>query len=308
MVRDTDGTSRRSVLRGILAASGVVGGVAGGAAAAGDEPKLPIHATGRRRHLYRPASGSDAFRRQDQFVSPDVKPRNGGNPRVDFEEVTVDRASIPDEYKDPDRAFTVEYDDDAVLGTFRQHMRAEERIREGRTAESSFAASHTPTDYKGPLYTYKSGDLDERTAPVNVAWYDLGLYASDVKSTMNDNGWGTIYPSTSKYVGYYNGYDYVSVKESENAKKYDGYVPGEQWHGRLYNIPSRYYDGYEVVGAFHRDPADHGWLPGDENWRFSDSRREASGDWDSWGYSESTQYVDNGSAFGSSYGYLDAIY
>ena len=291
------------------AAAALVGGVGvGGGVAAGDEePDRPIHATGTRRHVFQPTDG-EAFTRQEVFVSPDVKPRNGGTARVEFETVEVDRASVPDEYKEPDRAFTVSYPDDAVLGTFEQHMRAEERIRGGSPRETAFAASHTPPEYQGPLYTYQSGDLDERTAPVNVAWYETGLYASDVESYMNDRGWGTIYPSTSKYVGYYNGYDYVSVTENENAKKYDGYVPGEQWHGRLYNIPSRYYNGFEVVGAFHRDPADHGWLPGDTNWRFADSRLETSGDWEEWGYSESTQYVDNGSNFDSANGYLDAIY
>lgn len=295
--------------RGVLKAAGTAVAAATGAAgvAAGDEPKLPVHATGTRRHVYKPAGG-DAFTRRDLFVSPDVAPRNGGSKRVEFGTVEVSRSAIPDEYKNPDRAFTVSYSDDAVLGTFEQHMRAERQIRAETTGESSITASHTPSSYVGPLYTYASGDLDERTAPVNVAWYDGGFYASDVKSTMNNNGWGTIYPSTSKYIGYYNGFNYVSVTESKNVKKYDGYVPGEQWHGRLYNIPSRYYDGYEVVGAFHRDPADHGWLPGDENWRFSDSRVEASDDWESYGYSEQTQFVDNGSQFDSSYGYLDAIY
>lgn len=302
-----DEQTRRSVLSSVAATAAAAAGLGASGTAAAEDPELPIHASGTRRHVFEPTSG-DRFTRRDIFVSPDVRPRNGGEARVEFETVEVSREAVPDEYKNPDRGFRVSYPDDAVLGSFEQHMRAEERIRGGSANESAIAASHTPPDYHGPLYTYTSGDLDERTAPVNVAWYDLGTYASEVKATMNDNGWGTIYPSTSKYIGYYNGYDYVSVEESEHAKKYDGYVPGEQWHGRLYNIPSRYYNGYEVVGAFHRDPADHGWLPGDENWRFADSRREASGDWDSWGYSELTQYVDNGSDFDSANGYLDAVY
>lgn len=308
-------SNRRGFLRAAAAGIGLAT-VPGMALAKGDSEtnsKLPVHVSGKRKHHFKPDSESDNFVRRDQFISPELRSRNKGNKTVNFDPETVPRDSIPEKYKNPDRAFVIKYTDDATLGTFEQHMRAEELEREQlsksteETAEVSAASS--PSGYYGPLYTYNSGDLDERTAPINLSWYENDFTASNIKSDMLDAGWGSIYtPSTSAYVGYNTQFGRVKKEQDKHVKQEGGLVPGEQWHVRLYNIPVTYYDGHTVVGAAHRDPADHGWAPGDEQWRFSDSREKVLNTWEGIGKSTENQDAGNGGDFPSSNGKLGVIY
>jgi len=293
------------------------------------EGKLPVHVSGKRKHQFKPAKDSDGFVHRERFVSTEVRSRNDGKKTVHFEPETVHRDRIPEKYKNPDRAFNTKYSDRATLGSFEQHMRAERRERAQARQESTastgtatvrtsatttdattITAGGSPSGYDGPLYTYSSGDLDERTAPINVSWYENDFTASNVKSDMLDEGWGSIYTlSTSKYVGYStdDGQD-KKKKEDKHVKQEGGLIPGEQWHGRLYNIPSSNYDGHTVIGAAHRDPADHGWLPGGQQWRFADSRQKFLDVWEDIGNSTENQDAGNGGNFSSSNGKIGVVY
>ncbi|WP_157971673.1 hypothetical protein [Halorussus litoreus] len=184
-----------------------------------------------------------------------------------------------------------------------------ERIASERAEDRDASVASSPSAYNGPLYTYSSGDLDEKTGPINVTWYDGDFTAQNVKQDMLDDGWGSIYvPSFSSYVGYETSNGDVEKSEDKHIKEEAGLVPGEQWHGRLYNIPDDYYGGHEVVGAAHRDPADHGIAPGDEQWRFDDARDKFVDTWEGLGYSSSSESVGNGDDFSSSDGDLEVIY
>ncbi|PSP81072.1 hypothetical protein BRC81_01390 [Halobacteriales archaeon QS_1_68_20] len=198
---------------------------------------------------------------------------------------------MPEQFRDPDRAGTVEFQDDGVFGTWEQHANAERDLREGDLTQSH--------DYTGPLYCYKSEDLAERTAPINVGWrYYHDFTASEVDSIMANHGWDGTLTSTDRYVLVFTGpYSYEIKKQDAQAKKPTGWT--SQWHGRLYDLPDADDDGYDVIGQFHHDPWDHGWLT-DPDWRFAEARQECSSDWESWGYYALTQDVDNGSDWESS--------
>lgn len=300
---DNNGIKRRRLLQ--LMGAGLLAGAVPAGTAEAEKNYYPVYASGVRKHEYEPDPNSEDFIRTDKFVSSDLSDRNKKSDTVSSGSVVVPRESIPDEYKNPDRSVTTEYSDAGTFGSFDQHMNSEDDLKAYPTESST----GPPSDYKGPLFTYSSGDLDERTAPLNVSWYDTGYKSEGVKNEMLEEGWGSVYTlSTSKYIGYYDGTKYIRKTQDKHVKQESGLVPGEQWHGRLYDIPTSFYDGYEVVCAAHHDPADHGWLPGDQNWRFDDSRNKFLSTWEDIGYFTTTQYIDNGSDYDSSDGQLGIVY
>jgi len=312
-------TNRRTFLRAV--ASGLALSTAPTFATASKggsktKPDLPTRAWGIRKYHYKPDPKSDNFVLNEQFINREsfdnskLRAQTNGSRTVNFDPEIVHRDLIPEEYKNPDRSFHFKFIDDAILGTFDQHMQAQQmQLSKLNTETSSTSRGGGPPHYNGPLYTYKSGDIDERTGPINLSWHENGFSPHSIKSDMLDDGWGSIYvPSGSRYIGYYRDDGHVKAEEDKHVKQEAGLVPGEQWHVRLYDIPGDDFDGHEVVGAAHRDPADHGKLPGGEQWRFSDSREKVRDVWKGLGYPIETQHVSNGSQFSTSDGFLSVIY
>lgn len=305
MVREDDpsGIGRRRFLRG--AAAGLFAATVPAGAAAASERDAPVRATGKRIHQFE--RDGDEYRHLEQFVSPDLR-KHFGQATVEYDPATLPAERVPKEVRESDGPSMVEYRDTGVFGTFDQHATAEQSIRsELKASDAAETASHSPS-YFGPLYVYKSGSVNERSAPVNVAWRRyLGFSASDVRSKMvNDGDWGNIIPSSDRYILYYDGSDYVSKKQDKHVKKSTGITA--QWHGRLYDIPSADEEDYSVVSSAHHDPWDHGHIT-NPNWQFSDSRQEFLDAWESLGvYFTENQDVYNGSDFGSSNGLLGIVY
>ncbi len=276
----------------------LAGAVTASSAAADPEGdgEYPVHADGKRIHHFRPLAG-DHWEHRERFVSRDVQ-KVFGKAAVELKTEEVHANAVPEQFRNPDRAGKLSERDDGVFGTWEQHANAERDLREGDLTQSH--------DYTGPLYNYKDGDLSERSAPINVGWrYYHDFTASDVNDIMWDNGWDGTLISTDRYVLVFTGtYSYDIRKQAYHTKKPTGWTT--QWHGRLWNLPDYDDDGYDVIGSYHHDPWDHGWLIGDD-WKFSESRQEAASDWESWGYYSFTQDVGNGSDYGTSDGKFDAI-
>lgn len=281
------------------AAAGLFAGSVAASTAAADpegDSEYPVYAQGTRKHHFEPLGG-ERFEHRERFVSQDLQDAFG-KATITLETEEIHRDEVPDKFKGPDRAGKISGADDGVFGTWEQHANAERDLREGVSTESH--------DYTGPLYNYKDGDVSERSAPINVGWRSYhGFDAGEVNDIMWDNGWDGTLISTDRYVMVLTGsYSYDIRKQAYHTKKPTGWTT--QWHGRLWNIPDADDDGYDVIGSYHHDPWDHGWLGGDD-WRFSDSRQKASDDWESWGYYANTQDVGNGSDYDTSDGKFDYI-
>lgn len=305
MVRDSERNDigRRRFLRG--AAAGLFAASVPAGTAAASDTEGPITATGKRIHRFKP--DGDRYVHRERFVSQDLR-SHFGQATVEYDPITVAADRVPEQVRQSNGTSVVQYRDTGVFGTVDQHAAAEQQLRNKQKEQSGpSTASHSP-NYYGPLYTYKTADIAERTAPVNVAWRRyLGLSASEVRSRMiNDADWGTIIPSGDRYIIYYDGSDYVTKKQDRHIKESTGTT--DQWHGRLYDIPYADEEAYSVIAQAHHDPWDHGYL-GDPNWRFSDSRKEFLDTWESIGYYYSeNQDVYNGSGFDSSNGLLGIVY
>lgn len=312
------GTSRRDALRSL---AGLAAGGAGlsGAAGAGraDEGGTasadgPIHASGTRINTFRP--DGDRFRVTSRFVSPDLA--RYGRRAVEFDSEQVHREAVPQQYRDPDRAFTVRFADTAVVGTFREHAAAERALAGGASDVTTQS-----TTYTGPLYVYNSsvsdpgvGDLGERTGPINVGWDEsLGMTPSEIGTTMHDDGgWSTPWLGTAgdRYVIlHFEGTTtlYTKKQDTHVGKDYGSIFTPDQYHVRLYDLPWHTDDNLAVVGQAHLDPNDHGQLGGDVNWSFVESRREVTDTWFDLGRSILITFVDNGSRWESSDGYLGQV-
>lgn len=260
------------------------------------DSEYPVHAEGTRIHHFRPLD-DDRFEHRERFVSEDLV-EVFGKAEVVLETERVHAHAVPEQFREPDRAGTLRERDDGVFGTWEQHANAERLLR-----EDDLTASH---DYTGPLYNYKDGSLSERSSPINVGWrYYHGFDHADVAGIMARHDWDGELPSTDRYVLVLTGrYSYDVKAQDAHVRKPTGLT--DQWHGRLYDLPDYDDDGYDVVGQFHHDPWDHGWLGGDD-WHFADARREASADWENWGYYTFTQGIGNGDDYDSSDGEFDAI-
>ncbi|PSP81070.1 hypothetical protein BRC81_01380 [Halobacteriales archaeon QS_1_68_20] len=260
------------------------------------DSEYPVHAHGKRVHHFRPLDG-DHWEHRERFISRDIQKVFGkAEVELKIEEIHADH--VPEQFRDPDRAGKLSGQDDGVFGTWEQHANAERDLRQGDLTQSH--------DYTGPLYNYKDGDLSERASPINVGWrYYHGFDHDDVQDEMTSNGWDGILPSTDRYVLVFTGSSSYNIKEQDaHVRKPTGWT--KQYHGRLYDLPDADDDGYDVIGQFHHDPWDHGWLVGDD-WKYAESRQEASSDWESWGYYAFTQDVGNGGGYDSSNGKFDAI-
>lgn len=200
----------------------------------------------------------------------------------------------------------------------RRHFRHEEKIR---LSNSNLSDRASATEYSGPLFGYaidkrSDGNEDEtlleRRAPINVAWNsDIGLSAVNVSTQMEQNGWGGQYNvSPEKRHVIINQQSSLFLSNlDDDAGKMAG-PPLEQWHCRLYNIPDTMDQNHSVAGQAHRDPKDHNKIQKyfrNVNWYFQDSRTEVGGDWSSWNFSQTTDYIGNEDNFGSSNGELDQI-
>ncbi|PSP81073.1 hypothetical protein BRC81_01395 [Halobacteriales archaeon QS_1_68_20] len=256
--------------------------------------EYPVHAKGKRVHHLKPLGG-DTWEHRERFISNDLQGVYG-KAEIELQTEEIARDSVPEKYRDPDRAGTIKYQDDGVFGTWDQHINAELHIHDDLTADH---------DYEGPLYVYKDGDLTERSAPVNTGWRDYhGFSWYDVESKMENNGWNGYMGSTDRYILVHTSYGSYTKTQNAHVKKATGWTT--QWHGRLYGITEEEDPGYTVVGAFHHDPWDHGWLGGSD-WRFAESRQECQDDWESWGYYTYTQDINNGWDYDSSNGLLGVI-
>lgn len=296
------GIDRRRFLRlagsGLLAAS-----VPAGSAAAADS-EFPLRAEGTRIIRFVPAG--ESYRKLERFVSSDLAERYG-SATVEYDPEPVDARHVPDEYRNPDRAFTLEFDDVAVVGTWDEHVTAERHLREGANASGDIEAqSHTPS-YWGPFYAYKSSSLAERSAPINVAWRRyLGLDAGEVKTKMLNNGWGSIIPSSDRYALLYDGSSWYAQKQVNHIRKPTGFT--DQWHCRTWNLSYSMDDDYRVAVQAHHDPWDHGYLGGSD-WQFSESRQTVLDTWDGISsYYTANTSIGNGGDFPSSNGLLGVVW
>lgn len=296
MPKEFKPSRRRFVRTGAAALFSGTTLVANAAADPDGDSEYPVHAEGTRFHHFRPLDG-DHFEHCERFVSEDLVDVFG-RAEVVLESERVHSHAVPEQFRDPNRAGTLRERDDGVFGTWEQHANAERRLR-----EEDLTLDH---DYTGPLYNYRDGDLSERSAPINVGWrYYHEFDHADVAGRMIRDGWDGLLPSADRYVLVLTGrYNYDVKTQDAHVRKPTGWTT--QWHGRLYDLPEYDDDGYTVVGQFHHDPWDHGWLGGND-WRFAEARRECSGDWENWGYYSFTQGVGNGSGYDSSEGEFDAI-
>ncbi|WP_207592711.1 hypothetical protein [Halomontanus rarus] len=239
------------------------------------------------------------FELEKRAVSPRFDERFGG-PVLTYDPEPVPREAIPEEYTDPDRPFTVQYEDDLVVGTLEDQLVVERREGggdAGGTQTQSQSQIRTQTQsYDGPQYVYESAsgaegqDIYERTAPINVAWgASVGMDASQLRSYMENRGWQdhwTMPGSGSRY-----------ILSDGQARAQDDHIYKEiyytrQWHIRVYDVTvDSSVESLQVVGNVHRDPLDHNHV-GDEPWYFDDAREETTGAWESWG--RSSEYVFTG--------------
>ena len=302
--------TRRNVLKQVgvgVASVGAISSAATGSAAAEVDGEGPLYATGTYIDRYIP--DGDTFRYEERFVSNELVDRYG-KATVEFETESVLRERIPDEYKNPDRAFVRKYEDTAVLGAPEEHYAAEEKERERRKADSSggfSTASHTPV-YLGPLYVYKSGSTDVRKGPINVGWRRyLGFNAYEVNQKMyQDASWDGGLPMHDRYVIHEGGW---TEKQDQAVAKPTG-IYGEQYHDRLWTLPNYEDDDYSVVAQAHYDCAFHSGC----NWKFADARRYNLKVWRKYingFYSTDNWKIYNGSGYQgdqTSNGYLGVVY
>lgn len=302
--------SRRDALRGFAGLLAGGAGLAGTGSAADSDG--PVHASGTRINSFQP--DGDRFRVTSRFVSRELEPRYGRR-AVEFGPETVHREALPERYRDPDRAFTVRFQDTAVIGTFAEHSTAE------RVARGGGDVSVQSSDYTGPLYVYNSstdnpdvGDLGERTGPINTGWDEnVGLTASEISTVMHDDGgWSTPWLGTAgdRYVIlHFEGSTtlYTKKQDTHVGKDYGSILTPDQYHVRLYDLPDHSDDEFSVVGQAHLDPNDHGLLDSDTYWSFAESRREVTDTWSGLGYSTYLEFVDNGSQWESSDGYVGEV-
>ncbi|MBP1986260.1 hypothetical protein [Halolamina salifodinae] len=264
-----------------------------GVSAEGNEDGLPIQASGKTIRKYRP--NDDGFEVTEKFIAQGLSQRYGTNV-VNFDPVQLPASRVPEEYRDPERPFTVSYPESAVIGTDEQHLQSESTIKSARSggstktdSVSSSTVSTQTVTYDGPLYQYKSGsaaeneNVSKRTAPINLNWtYDVGKSVSQIKSYMKDRGWTSCcaFYSQTRYV--LDG-DSSRVQDTNIYKEID---KTEQRHIRLYDVGASDSLNTEIVGQIHRDPYDHNQI-GDKPWDFNFSRDVAKADWDGWGYNTS---------------------
>lgn len=234
-----------------------------------------------------------------QFISTDLRERYGKQ-TFKVDRGTIPRESVPEEYRDPDRAFQVKHEDTAVIGTNEELWNAEQAEREASSEEMSTQAV---TSYTGPLYVYEEdedgGGLGEATGPINVGWDNgLGWNSSQIASYMQDRGWESWWRwEGDRYVLMHYSSGIESEKADENIKKSVGTSPSTQYHIRTYNIASYVDDDVLVWGQAHKDPWDHGeWQ--DTDWSFFESRAEVQDDWLSWG-ADSVDIRVNNTSYGS---------
>lgn len=260
-----------------------------------DGRQFPVRATGRRIHKIR--RDGDVFVHEQRFVSPKLK-EVYNHPVVEYDPITIPEEQAPDLWKEQNGTQTINYEDTGTFGTFEEHVNAESKIREQATEDNVSTQSHSY--YDGPIYQYLSGSLDERKAPVNVAWErSLSLSAKDVKQDMNDlvNGWGSlIAPSGHRYIQVWNGSSYEAHQEDKHVKRQEGL--SNQYHARLWNVPESACTFYGVIGSAHYDPWLHGKARDSPNWRFNESRGEVLKAWnDRLNESTTLQDVGNGSGY-----------
>lgn len=297
--QDNGMNTRRGFLRSAVAFAALGVGAGGAVAASGQKQgkarKYPLEATGRRIHKIK--RKGDEYIHRERFISPDLKAVYN-HPVVRYDPVRIPAEEAPEEWKEHNGNLTYNYEDTGVFGTFEQHVNVEERIR---SKQSSGISIQSHGSYGGPLYQYTTASLDERKAPVNVAWTDaVTSSAEDVKQQMNDplNGWGSLVaPSGSRYIQVRNNGNYVARQEDKHVKRQTGFT--SQYHARLWDLPTDTSDYYEVVGSAHHDPTDHGKIV-NPNWRFDESRGEVLKAWDDRLNEETTlQFVGNGSGYHS---------
>ncbi|WP_245852907.1 hypothetical protein [Natrinema ejinorense] len=226
--------------------------------------------------------------------NPEVRPGN----TVDFgkDELKIDKEMFKDteqavksQRSGKDEPDVIEYKDTAILGTVEQHYAQEMRMRDALLAAdsiSSQAESNPLLAADCSKYTYNGDnpsdrdDLAERTAPINLAW-DNGKDASDIQDEMQDEGWGSPWPSSDKYI--FEDEDTVKAQDEHIKRNIPPSSVPTQYHVRAYDLSG--VDNLEIVGAGHRDPPDHNqgceWvgIGCGVNWRVSETRGEVSDEW-----------------------------
>ena len=124
---EIDSTRRRVLAASVsLFAAAIVPGSASAARSRDkeDNSRLPVLATGKRQHKFRPKG--DFYIHEERFLSPDLR-KTHDTPVVEFDPVRVPREEAPDDWKD-NGVMSFTFKDTAVFGTFEEHVNAEDKI------------------------------------------------------------------------------------------------------------------------------------------------------------------------------------
>lgn len=296
------GTKRRNLLRSIgvgLFASSVPAGLA----ASRGSKQLPTQATGKR--IFRFEPNGDTYDVHQKFISQTLN-RVYEVSTVKYDPITVERERLPTSVVEANGTVVVQYDDAGVFGTVEEHLNAERRLRNrsddvSTQDEICCGGGGGYPGYDGPLYTYVSASVDERTGPINVVWRrNLGLTAGMVQTKMaNQSGWDGYMPSGDRYILIRDDGTNYAKEQDKHVKNATGTT--SQYHGRLWNVPSSDAADYNVVCQAHHDPWDHDKCCNNDNWKFEESENKVLDTWAndiSGDYGTGTVYAGNGSGYG----------
>jgi len=209
------------------------------------------------------------FQLTEKFESDKLVPKIGREV-ITISEEAVARSDLPREYRYRQSAFTIEWEDTAVLATLDEFRQQEREIKQQVMASSQ----QTPQGYtKTPLYSYDStsANLSERTGPISIVW-DTFRDADAIRHEMQNLNvwkgrcWCSALPSSERYAVIE---DRGTPSQDTGFAKGTG-VLGEQWHVRLWDLP----DG-RVVGQPHFDVSDHCHVT-ECNFKFDEARQTAT--------------------------------
>ncbi|ELZ89590.1 hypothetical protein C453_00195 [Haloferax elongans ATCC BAA-1513] len=284
------------------------------AAGATNERKLPVEATGEMTYRFEPKPDSDdKYLRKQSFRSEDLKERYG-DPLFEYEPAIVPESRVP-EGEDNEKISKKVVTQTQVIGTVEENMNAENEIWQQRK-ERPQIQDIPNLDSNVPVYHYQNAsdasDMQNRGAPLNVAWETED--SQTIKNDMeNGRGGGKWLPSPQ--TAPFRDPRYVNLPDGgtkSTDKHVMRFIPNlicttRQYHIRLYDVP---FEGVAAIGQAHRDPCDHGLLPGDTDYQIDKAREAVDGFWAD-GHDEinaETTYVGNTSEEYSSHGGTWAFY
>lgn len=266
----------------------------------GSDQQLPLETKGKLITKFEKSDSEDTYIVERHFESRAMRERYGID-RMEYEAVEVPSQLVPREVVHGEKSRFIE-ECTRIIGTWDEHREAESNLMEAN--ENTLA--ELPINTSGiPLYQYEqssnagSGDMADRTSPINVAWGvrdEFGSFSSTwVKNTMENASGNPLVPwnrshRTKLFGDNYEVDQYVdhggTIKSTdehvmEHISDWQCPLGTKQWHIRLTDVDGGMGD-ISVVGQSHRDPCLHGAsLPRD--WNSSDfylvNSRKAAAHW-----------------------------